>query len=270
MNCNSLDYNRMVKKEYSETHKPRGEDRSEHFRVQYGGYIPRLEYWLPLTMPHYEYNQLPAFCPPLYYEPLSEQERLLGLCRWAGSAQYPAPIDQLKLPEAQVYRDFSEGGRHRSHEASSFLKVAPEKEAQPRSCEDDIKTSYLNVLKIEEVSSHQLQSWLAHESREKMDQQLDTKKTSAPQAIVKLIGGLTSQERQAKINLYREKRKRRTYTKRVAYDCRKKVADQRIRIKGRFVTKQQALELLQIADDDFPTDRVKELLSEQWMRSKIT
>lgn len=55
----------------------------------------------------------------------------------------------------------------------------------------------------------------------------------------------------------------------MAYDCRKKVADQRIRIKGRFVTKQQALQLLQISDEDFPIERIKELLSEQFTRAPI-
>jgi hypothetical protein len=58
------------------------------------------------------------------------------------------------------------------------------------------------------------------------------------------LGGITSEERKAKIKLYLEKRQRRTYTKKVSYDCRKKVADQRIRVKGRFVTKQQAMDIL--------------------------
>jgi hypothetical protein len=62
----------------------------------------------------------------------------------------------------------------------------------------------------------------------------------------KRIGGITASERREKINLYMEKRRRRSFTKKVAYDCRKKVADQRIRVKGRFVTRQQALHLLDL------------------------
>lgn len=52
-----------------------------------------------------------------------------------------------------------------------------------------------------------------------------------------MIGTLTLEERQIKIEKYLEKRKRRNYTKRINYACRKKVADNRIRIKGRFVAK---------------------------------
>lgn len=60
------------------------------------------------------------------------------------------------------------------------------------------------------------------------------------------LGGLTYAERREKINRYLEKRRRRSFTKKVAYDCRKKVADQRIRVKGRFVTRKQALEILEL------------------------
>ena len=47
-------------------------------------------------------------------------------------------------------------------------------------------------------------------------------------------------ERKEKIKNYLEKRKNRNWKKRINYDCRKKVADNRIRLKGRFVTKEQA------------------------------
>jgi hypothetical protein len=35
-------------------------------------------------------------------------------------------------------------------------------------------------------------------------------------------------------------RKRRIWRKKINYDCRKKVADNRLRVKGKFVTKEQA------------------------------
>lgn len=37
-----------------------------------------------------------------------------------------------------------------------------------------------------------------------------------------------------------EKKRRRVWRKKVNYDCRKKVADGRLRIKGKFVTYEQA------------------------------
>ncbi|CAG9327469.1 unnamed protein product [Blepharisma stoltei] len=56
----------------------------------------------------------------------------------------------------------------------------------------------------------------------------------------KQIGLISAEERRLKIQRYLEKRKRRTFRKIVTYECRKKVADSRIRVKGRFITKEQA------------------------------
>ena len=54
------------------------------------------------------------------------------------------------------------------------------------------------------------------------------------------IGTLTKAERREKILRYQEKRRRRIFTKRISYQCRKRVADQRLRVKGRFVSGKQA------------------------------
>lgn len=54
------------------------------------------------------------------------------------------------------------------------------------------------------------------------------------------IGTLSKAERRERILRYQEKRRRRTYTKRISYQCRKRVADQRMRVKGRFVSSKQA------------------------------
>jgi hypothetical protein len=87
--------------------------------------------------------------------------------------------------------------------------------------------------------------------------------------MARKIGTLTPEERRAKIEKYLEKRKRRTWNKRVNYDCRKKVADNRLRIKGRFVTRDQAFSMLE-AIGIFPdpekitSNEIKELLTERF------
>lgn len=51
------------------------------------------------------------------------------------------------------------------------------------------------------------------------------------------VGSYTKLQRQEKIAKYRAKRSQRVFRKLVKYDCRKKLADTRPRVKGRFVTK---------------------------------
>ena len=73
---------------------------------------------------------------------------------------------------------------------------------------------------------------------EKVHQKLQPKLTNQP------IGTLSVSERQKKIQRYLEKKKKRTWVKRIHYDCRKKVADNRLRIKGRFVTRNKAFDII--------------------------
>jgi hypothetical protein len=54
------------------------------------------------------------------------------------------------------------------------------------------------------------------------------------------IGTLSYEERHIKVQKYLEKRSRRSFAKKIAYNCRKRVADSRLRVKGRFITKAQA------------------------------
>jgi len=61
-----------------------------------------------------------------------------------------------------------------------------------------------------------------------------------PYQHTKQVGTISVEARRAKIEKYLQKRSRRTYGKKVFYACRKRVADTRVRVKGRFVTKKIA------------------------------
>ena len=66
-----------------------------------------------------------------------------------------------------------------------------------------------------------------------------------PYLHTKKVGTISVEERRVKIEKYLQKRSRRTYGKKVFYACRKRVADGRLRIKGRFITSAQAAALAQ-------------------------
>lgn len=74
------------------------------------------------------------------------------------------------------------------------------------------------------------------------------------------IGVLSASERRKKIMHYLEKRKRRIWKKKISYDCRKKVADKRLRIKGRFVTREQAYSLLGATPADLANNELLKTL----------
>jgi hypothetical protein len=70
---------------------------------------------------------------------------------------------------------------------------------------------------------------------------------------VKQVGGISIEERREKIRRYIEKKRRRNYAKKVGYACRKRVADSRMRVKGRFISKDEAARIRTdtVSDDQF-------------------
>lgn len=88
--------------------------------------------------------------------------------------------------------------------------------------------------------------------------------------VIKKIGPLTVEERQAKIDKYLQKRKQRSWNKKISYDCRKRVADGRLRIRGRFVTKSHAFAILEADGIAYDPNKItmaeiKEYLTKKFM-----
>jgi len=62
--------------------------------------------------------------------------------------------------------------------------------------------------------------------------------SGAPHAGKRYVGSYSPESRRRRIELFHEKRKRRVWTRKVKYDVRKNFADTRMRVKGRFVKKE--------------------------------
>jgi hypothetical protein len=69
---------------------------------------------------------------------------------------------------------------------------------------------------------------------------------------------LTAEERYLKLLKYYSKRRRRSGKKRVNYVCRKRVADQRIRVNGRFISESDA-NMLKSSLGISPLHRINEI-----------
>jgi len=55
------------------------------------------------------------------------------------------------------------------------------------------------------------------------------------------VGAYSPEARKARISRFMDKRKHRVWTKKVKYDVRKNFADSRLRVKGRFVKKEDEM-----------------------------
>lgn len=81
------------------------------------------------------------------------------------------------------------------------------------------------------------------------------------QAFNRNVGSLTFEQRRKKLVKYMEKKRRRVWRKKVNYDCRKKVADGRLRIKGKFVTYEQAREQLGMSSlEGYNADEIRNMI----------
>lgn len=70
------------------------------------------------------------------------------------------------------------------------------------------------------------------------------------------VGAYSKEERQIRINRFRDKKKKRVWRKQIKYDCRKRLADTRPRIKGRFVSRKEETNNANIAESNDLSDYI--------------
>lgn len=114
----------------------------------------------------------------------------------------------------------------------------------PSFAQDDDKCSLNMFRQVKEESSQQ-----PDEKMSKVNENVNTFEQhdtfTNDDIESEMIGLLTRKERESKVKRFLEKKKRRHYNKKVAYESRKKVADSRPRYKGRFVSFEQASDLVE-------------------------
>ena len=77
------------------------------------------------------------------------------------------------------------------------------------------------------------------------------------------IGPISESERRRRVLNYLKKKYNKIFMKKFCYSCRKQVAEKRLRIKGRFVTKEQAFEILGLTQDQLLDNaKIQELLTQ--------
>lgn len=76
------------------------------------------------------------------------------------------------------------------------------------------------------------------------------------------IGPLSLPERLDKVRRYLQKKSMKSQMKKFCYKCRKQVAEKRLRIKGRFVTREQAYEILGITSAELKNNEIIQKLLE--------
>ena len=83
------------------------------------------------------------------------------------------------------------------------------------------------------------------------------------------VGPLTKKERLHKVLRHLQRKRMKSQMKKFCYKCRKQVAEKRLRIKGRFVTKKQAFEILGLTSADLKSNEIIQQLLESNASSDI-
>ena len=114
------------------------------------------------------------------------------------------------------------------------------------------KKSKFAQMPVNDLSSVNSSDEFEHISEQNMAAP-DTSYQNQALRIGKMIGPITETERLSRIMRYLKKKRERKESHK--YSCRANVATKRLRVRGRFVTKEQAFELLGISENDLSSNQ---------------
>ena len=167
----------------------------------------------------------------------------------AASAGYSSEVPTYEYLDLQLLEHCPRRPR-----CDSFINLMPESKADlpdVRCSQIEGEMAHVEAVLLE-FSYSETYATMLEDALQLPALRVRTKKKKQPAAAVlpvavrpsKQVGTVSAEERQQKIRRYMEKRQRRTWGKKISYNCRKRVADNRLRVKGRFVTKLQAVSSL--------------------------
>eukprot|EP00949_MAST-11_sp_MAST-11-sp1_P001572 g1572.t1 len=142
-----------------------------------------------------------------------------------------AAVSHIRRNEAMTgsmgsLRDFQDAGSEKGSQGIFSLKIQPKSQKRKRAAAHATKKQQKKTKK-------------AKKSKEPAAKPAKIN-PECPKDLRPMYGSLYNTGGSAIIERYRNKRRRRVWTKKVRYSCRKNLADNRLRIKGRFVKKDSA------------------------------
>lgn len=198
-----MDYKPLLKNEYQGGNWAHPEDLADPYELFYRRYgVPDLQYGLQTVPPaHFYYDQHPFLRALPLYDPVAEKEILLAYYKMADVMHH----SQMGLQDRIKYLDpCSQQEFCQSREASNlYMAPQPMYDEQAHSHQDEANPASdqdCQLIKAEEVAGPALECWIAPES---MEEVLPLPRRPVEGYSRPYIGGITPEERQAKINLYR-------------------------------------------------------------------
>ncbi|CDW78115.1 cct motif family protein [Stylonychia lemnae] len=157
-----------------------------------------------------------------------------------GNQMHKHGLNNVKQEQSNL--DSSHGGQRQSSGSHQFCQQCHQESLRRLLDDEQKKLKELEAIKIEKA---QILNNVAKYRQEQQDNFMLFFCDRVEGSMTRKIGRLTLQERYIKIKKFKEKKQNRIWKKKVSYDCRKQVADKRLRIKGRFIRKEDQKKLLQ-------------------------